>query len=243
MVAMIVAMLISQLRYRHISPMLWFSGIMVVIFGGLTLWLHDETFIKIKPTIYYCVVAACSLFGLATGRNLLKIVLGTAYPGLRERGWHAADPQLDRLLHRHGGRSTRWSGGSTSTDTWVAFKLWVFLPATFLFAAANVPMLLRHGLGDETPADAAARLAAGRMSDGHVISITGLSKTYATGVEALKPLDLDIAQGRDFRPARPQRRRQDDADLDRLRHRHAERGHGHRRRPRHRPRLSRGAAR
>ena len=60
MVAMIVSMLISQLRYRHISPMLWFSGIMVVIFGGLTLWLHDETFIKIKPTIYYCVVAGAA---------------------------------------------------------------------------------------------------------------------------------------------------------------------------------------
>ena len=88
MVAMIVSMLISQLRYRHISPMLWFSGIMVVIFGGLTIWLHNETFIKIKPTIYYAVVAALLLFGLLTGRNLLKVVLGTAYPGLRERGWH-----------------------------------------------------------------------------------------------------------------------------------------------------------
>ena len=68
--------------------MLWFSGIMVVIFGGLTLWLHDERFIKIKPTIYYAAVAALLLFGLLTRRNLLKVVLGTAYPGLRERGWY-----------------------------------------------------------------------------------------------------------------------------------------------------------
>ncbi|HYI63707.1 MAG TPA: inner membrane-spanning protein YciB [Allosphingosinicella sp.] len=152
MVAMIVSMLISQLRYRYISPMLWFSGIMVVIFGGLTIWLHNETFIKIKPTIYYAVVAGLLLFGLRTGRNLLKVVLGTAYPGLRERGWQLLTRNwiafflvmavLNELVWR-----------TTDTDTWVAFKLWVFIPATFIFAGANVPMLLRHGLGDEAPAE------------------------------------------------------------------------------------------
>ena len=148
MVAMIVAMLISQLRYRHISPLLWFSGIMVEVLGGLTIWLYDETFIKIKPTIYYCVVAALLTFGLVTGRNLLKMVLGTVYPGLSQRGWF--------LLTRN------WIGffvvmaivneavwRTTSTDTWVAFKLWVFIPATFIFVMANVPMLIRHGLALE----------------------------------------------------------------------------------------------
>ena len=148
MVAMIIAMLISQLRYRHISPLLWFSGIMVVVLGGLTIWMHDETFIKIKPTIYYIIVAGLLTFGLVTGRNLLKMVLGTVYPGLSQRGWF--------LLTRN------WIGffvvmavineavwRSTSTDTWVAFKLWVFIPATFLFVMANVPMLMRHGLALE----------------------------------------------------------------------------------------------
>ena len=152
MAAMIASMLISQIRYRHISPMLWFSGIMVVIFGGLTIWLHNETFIKIKPTIYYFVVAGLLLFGLRTGRNLLKVVLGTAYPGLRERGWQLLTRNwiafflvmavLNELIWR-----------TTDTDTWVAFKLWVFIPATFIFAGANVPMLLRHGLGDDAPAE------------------------------------------------------------------------------------------
>lgn len=152
MVAMIVSMLISQLRYRYISPMLWFSGIMVVIFGGLTLWLHDETFIKIKPTIYYAVVAALLSFGLATGRNLLKVVLGTAYPGLRERGWVLLTRNwIAFFIVMAFANEAVWR--TTTTDTWVAFKLWVFIPATFLFAAANVPMLLRHGLGDENPAE------------------------------------------------------------------------------------------
>jgi len=152
MAAMIVAMLWSQIRYRHISPMLWFSGIMVVVFGGLTIWLHDERFIKIKPTIYYGAVALLLLVGLLTKRNLLKVVLGSAYPGLRERGWF--------LLTRN------WIGffivmavvneavwRTTSTEFWAGSKLWLFIPATFLFAAANVPMLLRHGLADEQPAE------------------------------------------------------------------------------------------
>jgi intracellular septation protein len=52
MVAMIAAMLFSAIRYRRISPLLWFSGVMVVVLGGLTIWLHNESFIKIKPTLY-----------------------------------------------------------------------------------------------------------------------------------------------------------------------------------------------
>jgi intracellular septation protein len=152
MVAMVAAMALSLARYRKISPMLWFSGAMVVVFGGLTLWLQNETFIKIKPTIYYLTVAGLLFFGLYTGRNFLKIVLGAAYPGLRERGWtlltrnwiayFVAMAIINEVVWR-----------MLSTDTWVAFKLWFFIPVTFLFAAANVPMLLKHGLGDDKPAD------------------------------------------------------------------------------------------
>ncbi len=152
MAAMIVSMLISQIRYRYISPMLWFSGIMVVIFGGLTLWLHNETFIKIKPTIYYVVVAALLAFGLLTGRNLLKVVLGAAYPGLSERGWVLLTRSwIAFFIVMALANEAVWR--TTTTDMWVAFKLWVFIPATFLFAAANVPMLMRHGLGDDAPAE------------------------------------------------------------------------------------------
>ena len=148
MIAMIAAMALSQIRFGKISPLLWFSGIMVVVMGGITIWLHDETFIKIKPTIYYVIVAALLLFGMATGRNLLKMVLGTAYPGLSERGWQLltrnwaayflAMAVLNEIVWR-----------TQTTDFWVGFKLWFFLPATFVFAAANVPMLMRHGLALE----------------------------------------------------------------------------------------------
>lgn len=152
MAAMIVAMLYSQIRYRSISPMLWFSGIMVVVFGGLTLWLHDERFIKVKPTIYYAAVAALLLFGLLTRRNLLKVVLGSAYPGLRERGWFLLTRNwIVFFIAMAGVNELVWR--TTSTEFWAGSKLWLFIPATFLFAAANVPMLLRHGLADEQPAE------------------------------------------------------------------------------------------
>jgi intracellular septation protein len=145
MAAMIVAMLVSYLRYRHISPLLWFSGIMVVILGGVTIWLHNDVFIKMKPTLYYVLIASLLAFGLATGRNLLKMVLGAAYPGLSERGW--------KLLARNWAiffavmaivNEAVWR--NTSTSFWIGFKLWGFLPATFLFAIANVPMLMKHGM-------------------------------------------------------------------------------------------------
>jgi intracellular septation protein len=145
MAAMIAAMLVSYLRYRHISPMLWFSGIMVVILGGITIWLHNDVFIKMKPTLYYLLIASLLGFGLATRRNLLKMMLGAAYPGLSERGW--------KLLTRNWAvfflvmaavNEAVWR--NTDTSFWIGFKLWGFLPATFLFALANVPMLMKHGM-------------------------------------------------------------------------------------------------
>jgi intracellular septation protein len=148
MVAMIAAMLFSAIRYHKISPLLWFSGIMVVILGGLTIWLHNEMFIKMKPTIYYVLVAGLLSFGLATGRPLLQGVLGSTYPGLDESGWtkltrnwaifFAFMAVLNEAVWRN-----------SSTNFWIGFKIWGAIPLTFLFAAANIPMLLKHGLMKE----------------------------------------------------------------------------------------------
>jgi intracellular septation protein len=154
MIAMLIAMMISYFRYKHISPMLWFSGAMVLVLGGLTIWLHNETFIKLKPTIYYSVAAGLLLFGLLTKRNLLQAVLGSAYPGLSERGWSILTRNwVLFFIAMAAVNEAVWR--NTSTDFWVSFKLWGALPATFVFALANVPMLMRHGLqlesGKEEP--------------------------------------------------------------------------------------------
>ncbi len=148
MAAMVAAMIYSALRFGRISPMLWFSGVLVVVMGGITLWLHDETFIKMKPTIYYLFVSALLGFGLLMDKPLLKRALGSSYPGLDEEGWR----KLTRnwvifFLCLAALNEAVWR--NSSTDFWIGFKLWGAIPLTFLFAAANIPMLLRHGLTKE----------------------------------------------------------------------------------------------
>ncbi len=148
MAAMVAALCFAAIRYRYVSPLLLFSAVMVVVLGGLTIWLHNETFIKIKPTIYYALVSGLLAFGLATGRPLLKLVLGSTYTGLDEEGWRkltrnwaiffAAMAVVNESVWRN-----------STTDFWIAFKLWGAIPATLLFALANVPMLMRHGLAAE----------------------------------------------------------------------------------------------
>lgn len=145
MVAMIVAIIVSWVKLGKIAPMLWVSGALVTFFGAATLWFQDETFIQIKPTIVYVIFAVVLIFGLFTGRPLLKALLGAAYPGLTDTGyrkltinWTAfflAAAALNELIWR-----------TMSWDFWVGFKLWGMLPLTFVFAIANIPMLMRHGL-------------------------------------------------------------------------------------------------
>ncbi|MCG7347375.1 septation protein A [Sphingomonas sp. ACRSK] len=151
MVATFVAILVSHIKTGRISPMLWITGGLVLVFGGLTLWFRDDTFIKVKPTIVYAMFSAILGFGLATGRPLLQSLLEGAYPGLSAEGWRkltinwtgffAAMAVLNELVWRN-----------TSWDFWVGFKLWGAVPLTLLFAIANVPMLLRHGLTTEKEA-------------------------------------------------------------------------------------------
>jgi intracellular septation protein len=145
MIAMVVALAISWWKTRHIPPMLLISGALVIVFGGLTIWFQDERFIKMKPTFVYGIFAATLGIGLATGRPLLQMLLESAYPGLTPLGWRKLTRNwalffvfmavLNEAVWRH-----------TSTDFWVGFKLWGAIPLTLLFAIANVPMLMRHGL-------------------------------------------------------------------------------------------------
>ncbi|HEX5237081.1 MAG TPA: inner membrane-spanning protein YciB [Sphingomicrobium sp.] len=148
MVAMVAAMIFSALRYGRISPLLWFSGLMVVILGGLTIVLHKAWIIKMKPTFYYVLVSGLLFFGLATDRPLLQQVLGSTYPGLDHDGWR----KLTRnwaLFFAFMAVLNEAVWRNTTTSFWLGFKIWGALPLTFLFAAANIPMLLRHGLMKE----------------------------------------------------------------------------------------------
>lgn len=148
MVAMVVAMAVSWAKTRHIAPMLWISAVLIIVFGGLTLYFHDERFIKMKPTFVYALFAGVLGFGLLTGRPFLQGLLGAAYPGLTDRGWRkltinwtiffAAMAVLNEAVWR-----------SVTTDQWVVFKFPGCAIITFVFVLANIPMLMKHGLALE----------------------------------------------------------------------------------------------
>ena len=153
MVAMVIAMLVSWIKTRHISPMLWMTGALVIVFGGLTLYFHDQRFIQMKPTFVYALFAGVLTFGLATGRPLLQQLLGTAYPGLDADGWRKLTRNwaiffaLMAILNEAVWRTTAAvMAKDAAWNAWVFFKFPGCVIITFLFALANIPMLLKHGL-------------------------------------------------------------------------------------------------
>lgn len=145
MIATVIAMIVSRVKLGRVAPMLWISGALVVLFGGLTLWFRDPRFIQMKPTILYASFAGVLGFGMLTGRTLLQALLGSAYPGLTPVGWRKLTVNWTMFLAGMAAlNETVWR--NASWDFWVGFKLWGAIPLTVLFAFANVPMLMRNGL-------------------------------------------------------------------------------------------------
>jgi intracellular septation protein len=150
MVASAIAMIVSRWKTGHISPMLWISGVLVLVFGGLTLYFHDLRFIKMKPTFVYSIFALTLIFGLVTGRPLLRQLLEASYPGLSDKGWRQLTINwalffigmavVNEVVWRH-----------FSAGVWVNFKVFGAIPLTVLFALANIPMLMKHGLSVDAP--------------------------------------------------------------------------------------------
>jgi len=142
MVAILVALAVSYALTRHLPIMALVSAVIVTVFGGLTLVLHDETFIKVKPTIIYGLFAATLLFGLMTRKPLLEMVFDSVF-NLTEEGWRKLTLRwflffvgmavLNEIVWRN-----------FSTDSWVSFKVFGAVPLTFLFAAAQYPLLMKH---------------------------------------------------------------------------------------------------
>lgn len=145
--AMVVSLLASWLILKKIAVMPLVTGVVVLVFGGLTLWLQDDTFIKMKPTITNALFAAVLLGGLAFGQSLLKYVFGDVYK-LRPEGWWKLTLNwglffvvlgvLNEIVWRN-----------FDTDFWVAFKVWGIMPLTVLFSMTQVPLLNKYAPTDE----------------------------------------------------------------------------------------------
>lgn len=145
MVAIFVALFLSQWLLKKISPMLWLSAILVLGFGALTIYFHNAAFIQIKPTIIYASLAAMLLVGWWRGRPLLKYLLQAAYDGLTEQGW--------MLLSRNWGLFfgalailNEIMRATLSFDTWLTAKVWGVTALSFAFVLSQMPLMLRHGL-------------------------------------------------------------------------------------------------
>ncbi|HEX7855745.1 MAG TPA: septation protein IspZ [Sphingobium sp.] len=145
MVAIAAAVLTSKIKLGKVSPMLWLSAVLVLFFGSLTIYFHDQRFIQIKPTIIYAFFAVMLLGGWLRGRPLLKYLLGAAYKGLSEEGWLKLSRNWG-FFFTFMAIANEGMRASLSFDSWLSVKVWGVTIVSILFAAANVPMLLRHGL-------------------------------------------------------------------------------------------------
>ena len=142
-----VALVLSLAFERRLPWMPLITAVLVGIFGGLTLWFEDETFIKMKPTVVQAMFSAVLLGGLAFGRPLLKFLLGAAWP-MDDTGWR-------RLTFRYGVffaamavlNEVVWR--TQSTDVWVTFKVFGLLGLTLVFALSQAPLMARHHLAED----------------------------------------------------------------------------------------------
>jgi intracellular septation protein len=148
MVAVIVAMAASYMVTRHVPMMAIVTAVVVIVFGTLTLMLHDETFIKVKPTIVYTLFAAILGGGLLFGRSFIAIMFDQMF-NLTPHGWRVLTVRwalfflamaiLNELIWR-----------TQSTDFWVGFKAFGVIPLTMIFALAQMPLTKRYHLEPAT---------------------------------------------------------------------------------------------
>ena len=125
------------------------GGFFVLVFGGLTLWLQDDTFIKLKPTIVNCLFGVILAGGLFFGRALLKPIFGAAFR-LTDEGWRKLTLRWTFFFFLLAGvNEVMWR--FFTTDTWIASKMLLSFPLTLVFAFLQVPLLRRYWDGDDNP--------------------------------------------------------------------------------------------
>ncbi len=152
MVATVTSLVVSRIVFKHLPVMPFVSGVVVLIFGSLSIWLQDETFIKMKPTIVNTLFGVVLLGGLVFGRSLLGYVFNAAFQ-LDDTGWR-------KLTLRWGVfflflailNEVVWRNFSDAV--WVNFKVWGTMPITILFTLAQMPLIMRHSVTSEVNSQA-----------------------------------------------------------------------------------------
>ena len=141
--ASLVALPVAWLLERRVPLVPLITAAIVVVFGGLTLWLQDETFIKMKPTIVQAIFALILLGGLAFGRPLLKPLLGPMMPPMSDRAWRQFTLRYALFFVAMAGLNELvWR--TQSTDLWVTFKVFGLPALTILFILSQIPFVGRE---------------------------------------------------------------------------------------------------
>ncbi|MBD8553779.1 septation protein A [Rhizobium sp. CFBP 8762] len=149
MIATAVALAVSWVLTHKLPIMPLISGIVVFVFGALTLYLQNDTFIKMKPTIVNTLFGVILLGGLYFGKSLLGYVFNSAFQ-LDAEGWRKLTVRwgvfflflavLNEVVWR-----------AFSTDFWVAFKVWGTMPITIAFTLSQMPLILKHSVPETKP--------------------------------------------------------------------------------------------
>lgn len=144
MVAIVLSLGASWHFERRLPPMAMVTGVVVLVFGGLTLYLEDELFIKLKPTIVNTLFGVVLAGGLLAGKSFLRVVFGPVFQ-LTEEGWRIltfrwmlfffALAILNEVVWRN-----------FTTDQWVTFKVFGIMPLTIVFTMFQMPLLQKHGI-------------------------------------------------------------------------------------------------
>ena len=147
-IAALAALTFSKMHFGKVSPMLWLSTVLIVGFGALTIYFQDQRFIQWKPTIIYIGFGIMLLVGWIKGKPLLRYLLEAAFEGLTDEGWLKLSRNWGFFFFFLAALNTGLMY-TLSFESWLAAKLWLFMPLTFLFTFTQMPMLLKNGMSLE----------------------------------------------------------------------------------------------
>ena len=142
--AMVISMIGSKKLLNHIPVITWVTGVIVLVFGSLTIYLNDETFIKLKPTIINAMFALILFAGMLRKRYFLENIFGQVFPPMEQQGWKLLTRNY-ALCYVGLALLNEYIWRNYDTDFWVSFKVFGMMPIFMVFSLSQIPILMKYG--------------------------------------------------------------------------------------------------